>query len=29
MAGPAYPATQTIANVEVIITVSFSDNDLE
>jgi len=29
MAGPAFPEAQTLANVKVIITLSFSDNDLE
>jgi len=29
MAGPAFPEAQTLANLKVIITLSFSDNDLE
>ena len=29
MAGPAFPEAQTLANIKVIITLSFSDNDLE
>jgi hypothetical protein len=29
MAGPAFPEAQTLANVKVIIKLSFSDNDLE
>jgi hypothetical protein len=29
MAGPAFSEAQTLANVKVIITLSFSDNDLE
>lgn len=29
MAGPAFPEAQTLANLKVIITLSFSDNDLK